>query len=79
MARIKIILKNGETREEVEEQLLKALNLHKSGDIHDSEKFEDPAMDDLENKIAKLHELMFQEMLNEVVAEIDREYSDGNF
>jgi hypothetical protein len=77
MADVKIILEKGETQQEAEEALLKALNSHSSGDIHFTESFEDPAMVDATHKMEKMHKDMYNEMIREINEALDDEYSDG--
>ncbi len=74
MATIKIILEKDEKVAEVEQLLIKALDLHTSGDIHVEESFEDPAMIDLENHLKKLHKDIYSDTLNEVIELLNREY-----
>jgi hypothetical protein len=73
MANIKVELKKGETIRSVEELMFKALEAQRTGDVH-TEKFEDPAMDDLVMKMAEAHKDMYQELLEEIFRELDAEY-----
>jgi hypothetical protein len=73
MAKIKIILEKGETEREAEDSLLKAITAHNSGEIH-IEGFEDPAMNDVVNKMEEVHNKIYQEMLDEISEALDTEY-----
>ena len=76
MAKIKVELEKGETIEEVENKLIKALDFHRNGDVH-KEEFHDPAMHDLASQIERQHRDMFAEMLDEILNALDSEYQDG--
>lgn len=75
MAKIKIFVDKDETKKEAEDMLFKALNLHRSGDAHDSDEFDDPAMDDMFGRISKKHKDIFADMMQEVMAALDEEYN----
>ena len=70
--KIKVILEKGETRLDADNALLKALQLHTNGDAH-KEKFEDPAMENLENKLSELHKLMLNDLIQKIFDELDKE------
>lgn len=74
MANVKIILDHDETQADVEDQLFKALNLHRSGEVHDEEAFEDPAMQDVLHRMQKIHKDIFADMMNEIQMELEKEY-----
>lgn len=74
MAKVKILLENGETVEQAEFSLLKALNSHNNGDIHEGEAFADPAMTDLVQSMESEHAKIYADMLNEINAELEKEY-----
>jgi len=78
MARVKIILDKNETMHEAEETLFKALNMQRTGDVHKGD-FVDPAMTDVALRMKGAHEIMYKEMLEEIEAVLDEEYTDGNF
>lgn len=75
MAKVQIILEDGETQRDAEEGLHKALNYHASGDVHDSESFDDPAMIDVSHRMEQEHKKIYQEMLNEIFLELDKDYT----
>lgn len=62
--------------EQAEERLYKALNSHRTGDVH-TEDFTDPAMKDLVERIQMKHEQMYANMLREIFEALDEEYN-GN-
>tara|TARA_R110000868_G_C10973188_1_gene771551 strand:+ start:86845 stop:87078 length:234 start_codon:yes stop_codon:yes gene_type:complete len=73
--KVKIELKKGETKEEAEELLFKALDLHRTGEIHTRESFEDPAMLDISQRVAKVQEDIHAEMMAEIFEALDGEYN----
>ena len=75
---VKITLEKGETIEQAEEKLYKALDSHRNGDLH-TEDFTDPAMKDLIDKMLRMHDQTYQELLQEIFDELDKEYSNDNF
>lgn len=77
MPNVKIILDKDETQEEAENMLLKALTSHVNGDIHVKESFEDPAMIDAWNRLSKLHDDVYKDMIAEINDALDSEYQDG--
>lgn len=74
--RVKIIPGNNETIEQAEENLYKALNAQRTGELH-TEKFLDPAMVDLVERMQTAHENMYAEMMQEIMDELDKEYNDN--
>lgn len=79
MAKVKIFLEDGETLQDAEDSLFKAMNLHNSGDIHSSHSFQDPAMAILAAEMESIHNKIYKEMLDEIFETLDKEYSsDGN-
>ena len=77
MSKVKIYLAPGETLRDAEDSLLKALNHHNSGDAH-VETFQDPAMDSVADRMVSIHSKIYHEMMQEIFAELDKEYSSGN-
>lgn len=75
MGRVKIFVDPGETIEEVEDSLLKAIAHHNSGDVHEGENFEDPAMNDVAEKMKAIHEASYQVMLQEIFALLEKDYT----
>lgn len=78
MAKVKILLEDGETELDANHALQKALDFQSSGQAHDNEAFEDPAMVDLSQRLEQDHAKMYNEMMREILEVIDREFSDGN-
>lgn len=74
MAKVKIFLEEGETREEVEESLAKSVNSQNSGDVHAQDTFQDPAMDDVAETMISSFSQIYQEMLQDVFQVLDQEY-----
>lgn len=75
MAKVKIILEKGETQDDAEELLMKAFEHHSSGDAHDSESFDDPAMNDVLHRMEKTHKQIYSEMLEEITEALEKQYS----
>lgn len=79
MAKVKIFLDEGETLQDAEDSLLKAMVHHNSGEIHSSHSFQDPAMVQVANKMEDVGAKIYQEMLAEIFETLDKDYSsDGN-
>lgn len=76
MTKVKIIAENGETIDEAEEKLYKAMNSHRTGDMH-TEEFSDPAMKDLLDRMKAKHGDMYEDMMREIFEVLDEEYSDN--
>lgn len=73
MARVKIYLDKGETKEEAELRLLKALELSTSGDLIQTD-YGDPALQDVFDKLQKDHEEMYEQLLQDIFQELEKEY-----
>jgi hypothetical protein len=79
MAKVKIFLEPGETQQDAEDSLFKAMQHHNTGEVHSSHSFQDPAMVAVSQKMEKIHSEIYQDMLNEIFQELDKEYSaNGN-
>lgn len=79
MSKVKIFLEPGETIQEAEDSLLKALNHHNDGGVHSAQTFDDPAMVSVERKMEQLHSKIYQEMMQEIFETLDKDYVvDGN-
>lgn len=78
MARVKILLEPGETELDAAHALQKALDFQSSGQAHDDEAFDDPAMVDLSQRLEQDHSRMYAAMIREVLEAIDGEFSDGS-
>ncbi len=70
MAKVKIYLSPGETMQEAEETLQKAMDFHNNGEAHVQE-FQSVA-----NKMEDLHRKMYQDMLREIFDALDQEYAE---
>jgi hypothetical protein len=73
MPNVKIKLKKGESIQEAEETLYKALNAQRTGDMH-KEDFSDPAMADIVVRMQEEHDKLFKKILREIEEELDKEY-----
>lgn len=76
MANVKIELQEGETIEQAEEVLFKALRSQRDGSIHQDGKFHDPAIEELSIKLIKLHEAEYNLMLQEIFKELEDEHGN---
>lgn len=74
MATVKIFLSKNESMSDAEEALSKALQLHSSGDIHVEESFDDPAMIHVSERMENIHEVIYKEMISEIIDELNKEY-----
>lgn len=74
MAKVKILLEPGETELDAHEALSKALEIHNNGDTHVKESFEDPAMIHLSQRMDKIHEMIYKDMVQEIIDELDKEF-----
>jgi acid stress-induced BolA-like protein IbaG/YrbA len=75
MAKIKILLEKGETKEDIQDALEKALSIHKTGILHDKAKFEDEAMNNLASIVELKHEKMIKATIIQIINLIKSEYS----
>lgn len=74
MAKVKILLAKGESERDAEDLLLKSILHHSTGEVHAESGFQDPAMEDLANKMTNIHARIYQEMLQEIFEVLDAEY-----
>lgn len=72
MAEVRIRLLEGETPDEVEETLFKALKSQRTGELHKDD-FSDPAMAALLNEMLKLHSAEYSLLLEEVISELEKD------
>lgn len=78
MAKIKILLEKGETPEQAEEMLLKALTSQREGLAHTHhDTFEDPAMDHMAEMMEDFYAKQWEKMLKEIFEVIDEEDFDA--
>jgi|APLow6443716910_1056828.scaffolds.fasta_scaffold387033_2 hypothetical protein len=77
MAKVKILLEKGETELDADQALQKALEFHSSGDAHDEETFEDPAMVHMSGRMEEIGQKIYAEMVREIQDVLDKEYSHG--
>lgn len=77
MAKVKILLEKGETPADADEALLKALAHHATGDAHDEDVFDDPAMMHMAQRLEEIHTKIQADMLREISDLLDKEYSHG--
>ena len=74
MSTVKILLDEGESAEEAEELLFKALSV-KRGVKHDpQESWDDPAMQDVENVMLDIYAKQYDLMIKEVIEALENEY-----
>ena len=75
MAKLKVFLEKNETIEDAKELIKKALNGPHS---HESEDYEDLAMEELFNTITREYEVMHENMVREINEALDSEFEDGS-
>lgn len=78
MAKVKIILDSGETIQEAEDSLIKAITSQDRGEAH-TESFDDPAMQSVVNKMEEIHKKIYQEMLADINEALDKDYSKNGY
>jgi hypothetical protein len=79
MPNVKIFLDKDETPEQAEDLLFKAMESQRNGDIHQDE-FSDPAMRDLLDRMQKIYKDSYDELLQEIMEALDKEYNkNGHF
>lgn len=71
--KVKVILEAGETPENSENLLFKALESQRTGEAH-TEAFPDPAMAHVAEVLQTQHKTMWDEMMREIFEELDGEY-----
>lgn len=75
MAKVKIYVEPGETLEEAKEDLQKALNFQSSGEVHDDNTYEDPAMRNLSDRLEEMHKETYANIIREVIQALDKDYT----
>jgi hypothetical protein len=75
MAKVKIYVQENETLEEAEENIQKALQYHSSGEAHDEDSYEDPAMKSLTSRLEALHSETYNNVIREVIEALDKDYT----
>jgi hypothetical protein len=75
MGKVKIYVEEGETLEEAEQDLQKALQYHSSGEVHDEDSYLDPAMKSLTDRLESMHKVMYDNIIKEVMEALDKEYT----
>lgn len=78
MPKVKIILEEGEDQLDADYALQKALELHTSGEIHQAELFDDPAMVHTAQRMENIHSRIYTDMIREINELLEKEYSNGN-
>lgn len=71
--KVKIELSQNETKEEAEELLYKALDSQRTGAQH-GEEFQDPVMNELYHNSLDVYGEIYDSMLEQIFAEIDKEF-----
>lgn len=74
MAKLKILLEKGETLQEAEDLIFKALNHHNNGDVHSSHQFEDPAMVSVSERMEEIFKKINAEMMQEINEVLDEDH-----
>lgn len=74
MSKVKIFLGKNETIEEAELDLFKALNHHVSGEVHQSDSFDEPAIKSAADQLEIIHQEIYKEMIDEINLELEKEY-----
>jgi len=74
---VKINLEEGQTPEQAEEQLYKALRAQRIGDAHgSSDAFLDPAMEHVSDNMKEAYADHFGRMMSEIYIELDQEHEN---
>ena len=76
MAHVKVFLQKGDTIEEVQDALFKALGARPEAKLL-AKTFKDPAMQDILTKMIAIHEDIYTEMLSEIYMVLTEEYRDS--
>lgn len=71
--KVKIEVDKGQTKEEAEEVLYKALDSQRTGAIHNQE-FQDPVMNELFHKLKDVYGSIHDDMLQAIFEELDKEH-----
>lgn len=74
MGKVKIFVDRNETVEGVEDSLLKAMEHHASGDVHENDDFPDPAMVDVKDRMMIAHEIIYRNILKEVFEALEEDF-----
>jgi hypothetical protein len=74
VSKVKVFLNKGETPLDADLSLLKAIELHSSGDIHVTESFDDPAMIEIAKKLETINKIVYANMIKEIIAALEDEY-----
>jgi len=75
--KVKVFLESGETQLDADYALQKALELHSSGEVHDEQIFDDPAMLHVAERMESIHNKIYADMIREINDVLDEEYSHG--
>lgn len=78
MAKVKILLEPGESELDAAHAIQKALDFQSSGSAHDTEVFDDPAMVHMAQRMEEIHAKIYTEMVREITAVLDEEYTHGS-
>lgn len=72
--KVKVILEKGETRDQADELLLKALASHQNGEAHEEDSFLDPAMQDVAAQMVLEYQKVHESMMREISEALDEEF-----
>lgn len=64
--KVKVQLEKGETREEAEELLLKALNSQRNGGAHKEDQFPDKAMEHMADKLKRQYRKVMSDIIEDI-------------
>lgn len=70
--KVSVQLEEGQSPEEAEEKLFKALTSQRSGQQHDADQFPDPAMEHQAKVMKRIYGLFFQKMSDEIMQELEK-------
>jgi hypothetical protein len=76
MTKVKVELEKGQTPDEAEELLFKALDAKLSGST--SEEFNDPAMTHILSRMDEIYKKNHDAMVNEIIQALEEDYSNGD-
>ena len=76
--RIKIKLDKGQSPEDADNELFKAMSLHANGDAHESE-FDDPVMQEYIEDLTRKFSMMLERAMDDIHAKLDSEHGNDYF
>ena len=76
--RIKIKLDKGQSPEDADNELFKAMSLHANGDAHEDE-FDDPVMQEYIDDLKRKFSMMLEQAMDEIHTKLDLEHGNDYF